>query len=110
MKQRKKGMYLLEGVFNHGWYESREVRTRELEARVGVDLDHPGVQVLVYHEVVSEYLERCVLSVWVHLAGNCTHRVLDQLPYLRRHVLGEVALDSLAVQILLELLVAQLVA
>ena len=61
-------MHLLEGVFDHGWYESREVRTRELEARIGVDLDHPGVQVLVYHEVVPEELEK-VGSMSISLLG-----------------------------------------
>lgn len=101
---------LLEGVLDHRRYEPREVGARQLKARVGVDLDHPGVHVLVNHEVVAEDLERRVLPARVHLAGHRPHRVLDQLSYLWADVLREVALDPLTVKVLLELGIAQLVA
>jgi hypothetical protein len=46
-----------ECVFEHGGDDACEEGAGEFEAGVGVDLDEPGVEVFVDHEVQSEYLE-----------------------------------------------------
>ena len=102
--------YLLQGVLDHSGDQSSQVGTRQLETRIGVDLNHPRVHVLINHEVIAVNLKRERFAARVDLPAASSDRVLDHLLHLGYQVFVQVALYLVGVKVLLELGVAQLVA
>jgi hypothetical protein len=101
----------LEGVVDHSGDDALEGGGAGLEAGVGVDLDEPGLEVLVDHEVEPEDFEG-------RLAGPLPEQVVGSLdgiggyPFeLRTYVFHQTLASLLGVvEILLEVVVAKLVA
>lgn len=106
-----------QGIFDHGWYDPTEQRTRQLQTRVRVDFDEPGVEVLVDHEVHAKHFKIMLSLVLI----NCHERRSDGIrryflnyiwPYLHRWIrIGEeiILLTVFLFQVLLEVCIAQLV-
>ena len=102
-------IHLLQSIFDHCRYQSSQVGTWELEARIGIDFDHPHVHVFVNHKIIPKYFEWVALTARVYLARYSSHWVLCHLLHLGHHFLGELTFDVLTVKILLELRVTELV-
>ena len=102
--------HLLEGVFDHGGYEPREVRTRELKARIGVDLDHPSVQVLIYHEVVAEELKLVFSSIRINLSFHREKSVNNYIFHAWHQICIHIYINLFLVEVSLEVGITQSVA
>ena len=63
-----------EHVVEHAGDEDLEYLGALLNARVGVDLDEPGVEVLIKDEVVAEELEAAPSPRWVKQLTSRQHR------------------------------------
>jgi len=106
----EKVCYLLEGVFNHGWNESRKIGARKLETRIGVHLNYPRDHVFVYHEVVTVDLAGIGFAIRVDLSRDCSHRVTHHLFHFGNHLLDEVTGVACRIQVLLKLCITKLIA
>lgn len=58
----------LEGIVKHSWQDPPEYLRALVEAWIGVDLNEPNGEVVVHHEVVSEYLKAAIAVVWIQLS------------------------------------------
>lgn len=51
-------------VLNHHWDYPLQKGAGELETGVGVDLNQPGLEVIVYHKVQTKYLKVTFFVFW----------------------------------------------
>jgi len=56
---------LPERIFNHGGNKTFEDSTAELQARIGVDLDQPNLEILINHEIQPKHLEVILSPLWI---------------------------------------------
>lgn len=66
-------------VFQHTWDDSLEDQTVDLEAGICVDLNQPRLEVAVYHEIETKYLEIVAPAVWLQELERSPYRVCSYL-------------------------------
>ena len=101
----------LEGLFGHVGDDAVEQRAGALQAGVGVDLDQPWLELVVYHEVQPEYLEVVHAVARRNLGKYAPDRVSAHLLHFRQDLLPKVVLlpSVSPIQIPLKLLITDLI-
>lgn len=74
-----------EGVVYHAGKQITQKFGRLFKARVSIYLDEPRFQILVYHKIVTKYLEAVFSLVLVHLLGHWLESHSYNIGYLSAH-------------------------
>ena len=69
------GWSVLESVLEHVGYEPCQERAGHLKTGVGVDLDQPHFEPLIYHKIQPKHLESEILLLRVHLRVDSPDRI-----------------------------------
>ena len=59
-----------EGVVYHAGKQITQKFGRLFKARVSIYLDEPRFQILIFHKIVTKYLEAVFSLIFVHLLGH----------------------------------------
>jgi hypothetical protein len=79
-------------IIQHMWYNIGQYLAVDFDARIGIDLNQPALQILVDHNVDSEYFEVVGLPFWVNERVGRKYNIYRYLLDLRHNFSVEIVL------------------